>query len=237
MLTPDADGRLRSTEALPTAFMAPRLQGEHRPDGVLDLSLRGAGGLGRLRFSAGAGPYVYGPNMAAGARGGFFVAQTAPVLALRGAEFRRFSPARRCAAWDASPPAEALRTVEAGRRVWTLPWGCVVVETRGPDLLVAAGEDRAEAAHGLRLSIDAVVAEGRAHADRCDVLPEADPLLRSLVLAGAHAALASVRRDAGGGFAGLAAGPAYSAPARTYFRDSYWTLPMLRRLAACGLPA
>lgn len=231
MLTPDEDGRLRSARALPTAFMAPRLQGEHRPDGELDLSLWGAGRLGRLRFSPGEGPFRYGPNGAESVRGGLFVAQSAPALVLRDAAFVGFSAARRCAVWDFSRPATALPAVDAGRRVWTLPWGCVVVEPRGDDLLVAAGEDRAEAERGLALGVATVVAEARAHADRCDRLPEADPLLRSLVLAGAHAALASVRRDAEGRFAGLAAGPAYSAPARTYFRDSYWTLPMLRRLA------
>ncbi|HEX7760503.1 MAG TPA: GH116 family glycosyl hydrolase, partial [Caulobacteraceae bacterium] len=51
------------------------------------------------------------------------------------------------------------------------------------------------------------------------------------VIQGVHAALASIRRDEHGAFAGLAAGLAYSAPARTYFRDGYWTLQLLLRLA------
>ncbi|MGO6986931.1 glycogen debranching protein, partial [Rhizobium leguminosarum] len=57
--------------------------------------------------------------------------------------------------------------------------------------------------------------------------PEAQPLMRSMISQGLHAALSSVRRDEHGAFAGLAAGQAYSAPARTYYRDGYWTLQAL----------
>jgi hypothetical protein len=52
-----------------------------------------------------------------------------------------------------------------------------------------------------------------------------------MVTQGAHAALSSVRRTRQGDFAGLAAGLAYSNPPRTYYRDGYWTLPLLLRLA------
>jgi len=38
-----------------------------------------------------------------------------------------------------------------------------------------------------------------------------------------HAARASLKRDHRGSFAGLSAGIGYSLPARTYFRDGYWT--------------
>ena len=73
--------------------------------------------------------------------------------------------------------------------------------------------------------------EANDYAARCDLAPAADPLLRSLVMHGAHAALSSARKDGGGGFAGLAAGLAYSNPPRTYYRDGYWTLQLLARLA------
>jgi len=46
-----------------------------------------------------------------------------------------------------------------------------------------------------------------------------------------HAALSSIRHDEDGAFAGLAAGQAYSSPARTYYRDGYWTLQPLLKLA------
>lgn len=231
MLNPTADGRLEAKTALPTAFMGPRLQGEHRPEGVLELSLWGAGALGRLRLTPLAGPLIHGPNGVENRRGeGLFVARTAPALLLRGASFRRFTPARRCAPWDRNPPAEAIAAQDDGRRWWMLPWGCVAVEARAGAVVVAAGEDRAEATRGLALSTAAIVAEHRAHEADCDRAPDAGPFLRGLVCMGVHAALASVRVDAAGRFAGLAAGAAYSAPARTYYRDGYWTLPMLLRV-------
>lgn len=96
---------------------------------------------------------------------------------------------------------------------------------------IAVGAGRGEAERALSLPPGEILAEAEAHVRRCDLLPEADPVLRSLVVHGAHAALASARRDAAGRFAGLAAGSAYSSPARTYFRDAYWTGPLLLRVA------
>ncbi|MBP0573429.1 hypothetical protein J8J27_22285, partial [Mycobacterium tuberculosis] len=110
-------------------------------------------------------------------------------------------------------------------------WGVVIVEPRGADLVVAVGADRAEAEAALALSAADIVAEADAYVARCDGLPEAEPFLRSMVSQGLHAALSSIRRDRTGGFAGLAAGQAYSAPARTYYRDGYWTHQAL--LALC----
>ncbi|MFC3076460.1 amylo-alpha-1,6-glucosidase, partial [Phenylobacterium terrae] len=112
-----------------------------------------------------------------------------------------------------------------------LPWGRLVARQHEAGVTVAAGADAAELAGALGLSPAAIRAEAEAHAAACDRLPEADPALRSLVLFGTHAGLASVRSEAGGAFAGLAAGLAYSAPARSYFRDAYWTCPLLLQLA------
>jgi hypothetical protein len=227
VLTPDAEGLLRSERACVTAFMAPRLQGEHHPEGWLELSLWGAGALGRLRFTPLQGPFRYGPNRVENDRGeGLFTAQSAPVALLRGARAIRFTPAARCAAWDPGRAEAAVERTASGR-IWRLPWACAALEQRGDDLVLAAGADAAELVRGLALAAERIVAEHRAHAAACDRLPEAGPFLRSLVRFGAHAAMASVRAGADGAFAGLAAGPAYSAPARSYYRDGYWTLPML----------
>jgi glycogen debranching enzyme len=230
VLKPTADGLLESAAALPVAFMAPRLQGEWRPDGGLSLALWGAGALGKLSLTGLEGPFTYGPNGGEAARRGFYVAQSAPALALTGVRLRRLTPARRSAAWDAEPAVAATDQRGGIGRV-RLPWGVVLVEQRGPDLVVAAGEDLAEAEAGLGLSVAAIQAEARGYAAACDRLPEAEPLLRSMVRQGVHAALASVRSDSAGRFAGMAAGSSYSAPARTYFRDSYWTLPLLFQVA------
>ena len=88
-----------------------------------------------------------------------------------------------------------------------------------------------EAKGALALSNDEIIAEAEAYAARCDAVPEADPLMRSMVIQGVHAALSSIRQDDKGAFAGLAAGQAYSAPARTYYRDGYWTMQPLLTLA------
>lgn len=176
MLAPRTDGLLESPRPARLPFMAPRLQGELRPDGRLDLALWGEGPVGRIRLALPDGPFLYAPNRVTWPGGGLFVAQSAPAILLRDA---------------------------AGERVM------------GPEPLPAAR----------------IEAEAQAHIDRCDRLPQADPLLRTLVLHGVHAALASARQDAAGAFAGLSAGLAYSMPARTYYRDAYWTTPLLLQVA------
>jgi hypothetical protein len=192
-------------EALPEVpLMAPRLQGELGADHVLTLSIWGTGQVGRLRFVPAAGPFVIAPNRVTSPRGGLFVAQSAPVLVLRGVQ-----------------PDDT----------WPSGAGGFIVEPRGDDFVVAMGDDELEAAAALKLDVAAIVAEADAYMARCDLAPDADPLIRSLVMQGAHAALSSARQDAGGGFAGLAAGLAYSNPPRTYYRDGYWTLQLLLRLA------
>lgn len=230
LLSPRADGLIDAARPVVLPFMAPRLQGELSPDGRLDLSLWGAGRLGVLSLRGPAWPGVIGPNrLETPNGGGLWVAQSAPALLLRGARAIRFTPARRGAGW-ARPVAPVPVLHEGARRVAELPWGVAVIELRGTDIVVAAGADRAEAEHGLALSADAIIAEANAYAAACDRLPAADPLLRSLVIQGVHAARSAIRRDEHGAFAGLAAGLAYSAPARTYFRDGYWTLQALLRL-------
>ncbi|HWF77803.1 MAG TPA: GH116 family glycosyl hydrolase [Caulobacteraceae bacterium] len=184
--------------------MAPRLQGELGDDHVLTLSVWGTGEVGRLRFAPAAGPYLIAPNRVTSPRGGLFVAQSAPVLVLRGVR-----------------PDDA----------WPSGAGGFIVEPRGDDFVVAMGDDELEAAAGLSLDVAAIVAEANAYVARCDLAPAADPLVRSLVMQGAHAAFSAARKDARGGFAGLAAGLIYSNPPRTYYRDGYWTLQFLMKRA------
>ena len=227
VLIPRADGRVESRSAVLLPIMGPRLQGEFHADGTLTLALWGAGALGRLRFAAIPGPYVHAPNLMTAPKGGVYVAQSDPVLVIQGAAYRGFTPARKCASWDRTAHPRTRQTRTGARRRFELPWGMVLFETRGDDLLVAAGADLDEAERGLGLSVETVVTEAEHYAAHCDMLPEADPVLRSMVMQGTHAALSSVRRDERGRFDGLAAGLAYSTPARTYFRDGYWTLQLL----------
>ncbi len=155
------------------------------------------------------------------------------MLLIRGVRLQRLYPARRCAWWHAATPDEARPkwSASGAAQAMELSWGAVLTEQRGDDLLIAVGATLEEAQRALRLDAEAIIAEAAAYGGRCDLLPDADPVLRSMVIAGVHAALSSVRRGADGAFAGLAAGQAYSAPARTYFRDGYWTLQPLLKLA------
>ena len=100
MLTPRTDGRVESLVAVLLPIMTPRLQGELHADGRMELALWGAGDLGRLRFTPIAGPYVHAPNLVTTPSGGAYAAQSDPVLVLKGAAYRGFTPARKCARWD-----------------------------------------------------------------------------------------------------------------------------------------
>lgn len=233
VMTARPDGLIEAHEPVLLPVMAPRLQADCEPDGRITLALWGAGTLGRVNFSPLSGPFVYGPNRVTCASGGIFVAQSKPVMAIRGARLARAVPAKRAAWWHTVDAADAaIRTGRIGDRVVReLAWGCFATEQRGPDLLLSVGASRAEAEAALTLTVDAIVAEAEAYIARCDRLPEADPVLRSMVMQGTHAALSSIRQDEKGRFAGLAAGQAYSAPARTYYRDGYWTLQPLLELA------
>lgn len=230
---PQLDGKLESATAVLLPVMAPRLQADCRPDGFADISLWGVGRLGRVRFTPLKPPYLYGPNGLSAADGGIHVAQSGPAMLVRGTRLRQVHAARRCAWWHdiAFEAARPVWSRVGAARVMTLPWGVLAVEQRAGDLVIAAGASLAEAQAGLALDAEAIIGEAVGYERRCDQLPEAEPLIRSLVQQGVHAALSSIRRDEAGNFAGLAAGQAYSSPARTYFRDGYWTLQPLLQLA------
>lgn len=227
LLRARADGQVESDVAVNLPIMAPRLQAEFHADGWADLALWGAGALGKLRFSGLDGPYVHFPNGLTAPAGAVHVAQEAPVMVIRGVKYRGFAPARKCASWDRTKHAHSRVKREKTRRRIDLPWAVVLIEQRGEDLIVSAGADLAEADRALHFRVETIVAEATAYAAHCDLMPEADPLLRSMVIQGTHAAFSSVRRDDRGRFDGLAAGLHYSAPARTYYRDGYWTLQLL----------
>lgn len=220
-LTPRDDGLLQGRDLYPFSFMAPRLQGTLHPSGRLDLALWGAGDLARVHLAPWHGPFVYGANILTAANGGLYAAQSQAAVLLAGTRVRRVSLARKPARWAA---------VAKGRKVrqfYVLDWGWMCVEERGPDTVIAAGASQAECESALSLSADQIRAEAQAHQSACDHMPDADPLMRSMVLFGMHTALASRRRLSDGRFAGLAAGMNYSAPARTYYRDGHWTLQAL----------
>ncbi|ARO23492.1 glycogen debranching protein [Rhizobium sp. S9] len=233
MIKPSTDGQLSADAGVLLPIMAPRLQADVHPDGYADLALWGAGSLGRVRFSPITGPYTFAPNRLVSKQGGVFVAQSLPVMLINGVSLQGVYPARRCAWWHEPDGRDARAKVSRSghRQIFEMGWGVLIAEARDSDLRIAGGASRDEAERALDLSSEAIITEAAEYVARCDMMPEADPLMRSMVSQGIHAALSSIRRDENGAFAGLAAGQAYSAPARTYYRDGYWTMQPLLTLA------
>src|SRR3954447_504410 len=62
VLRPLADGTIEAATPVLLPVMAPRLQAEVDPAGSIDLSVWGAGRLGRIAFAPLAGPFRYAPN-------------------------------------------------------------------------------------------------------------------------------------------------------------------------------
>lgn len=227
-LTSREDGWLSGQALHPFAVMAPRFQATL--DGkILSLSLWGGGDLARIALDHDwHGPFTYGPNILTCGNGGLWVAQSQPVILLRNARISRVTPARTAARWALAMPARAQRQTHAENdQSYRLPWGVLRLQQRGDDLVIAAGCDENECARAIAASNPDIIAQAKAYAAQCDRLPQAAPLLRSMVLAGMHTALASRRTLADGRFGGLAAGMNYTAPSRTYYRDGYWTLQAL----------
>ncbi len=233
VMWPLASGLAGTDTPVLLPIMAPRLQADCEPDGRITVSVWGVGAIATLSFTPLAAPFAYGPNLIEAANGGVYVAQSLPVMVIRGTQLQRLA-AKTKAAWWHTPDAATPKPKSSRRgirRTLVLEWGAVAIEQRGNDLVIAGGADLDEAQAALSLSVDAIVAEAKAYLSRCDRLPEADPLMRSMVIQGTHAALSAMRQARDGSFAGLAAGQGYSSPARTYYRDGYWTLQPLLTLA------
>ena len=223
-LTPQDDGQLSSQSAPLLPFMGRRLQGTFSAEGIVAFAVWGSGSLGYVHVSAFQGSCLLAPNRLLTNEQGFYLAQSQPVILLTNAQYLRFYPARKRAWWD-QKGGKSRKEISAARRCWTLPWGVVIIEQRDNDVLIAAGNDKAEAERGLALSAEQIREEAAGYVAYCDQLPQAQPLMRSMVMQSTPAALSSIRFDHTACFSGFAAGMDYSAPARTSYRDGYWTLP------------
>jgi hypothetical protein len=149
---------------------------------------------------------------------------------------------------EPGPPHPDSLPHPAGAMTWragecelsaVLPWGALALWAKGArvegDALLVPARCRAFAAAGADLdealgalqrlrSSGAPLAATRRYRDwLTSRLQTQDPLLGSLMVQALHAACASRKRGKAGRFAGLSAGVGYSWPARTYYRDAYWT--------------
>lgn len=128
---------------------------------------------------------------------------------------------------------DATATLRAGAVAaqWQMNGGAISAQYRGLvpahgsytlPFVIAAGDGAQPS--GYRAAFEDADAYGRWLA-AC--FEHDDALLRSLYAASLNTAL-SAYKELPSGFAGLWAGPGYTYPPRTYFRDSYWTaLPIL----------
>lgn len=255
---PRADGALEGRGRTRLALSGPRLLASADGRGVHDVVVWGGGRIGAVRFQAPVPEQARAVVTPARLRFAWpdheltiTALQDAPAIevAHRGAGFALAlrGGGRPPAGWEDGPPVRT-RDEPDGWRV-DAPWAAMRVlapgATREDRRLVlpagtarawiVAGQDEDEVgAAAARLLRDGV-APGHAHDAWTDALRDRfeidDPLLRSLVLHGLANALVARKELAGGRFAGHAAGHAYASPARSYYRDGYWTVQALLPLA------
>lgn len=237
-LVPEPDGRLHGGGRLAVPFSTPRLQGRFGPGWLIDaVAVWGGGEVASIRLAP-------EPPLASS------VSQP-NLLTLTGAgttftaEALRDSP---CIVVDVRIGVENLHVsikpaAGAGFRhedeaaILTLPWAVLIAWAKGgrpskrglvipgsSRLLLAFGSDEAEARNALAGVNQRALQAAEDYRTWCSTrLDTREPLLGSLLTHTLHAAASSRKQDAAGKFAGLAAGASYTDPARSYFRDGYWT--------------
>lgn len=149
---------------------------------------------------------------------------TLPSLRLRPRRGGQWTHAPARSSWDG--PGASLRWQRPGFEQHARGWAW------GPErrAMIAAGANAAEADAALAalLAVHQPLAGLRRHQQAlAAVLHVDDPLLSTLFVHGLHTALSAERRHPDGRFAGMAAGFGYVEPARSYYRDAYWTLQVL----------
>ncbi len=237
---PDADGRLSGPSTLALPFSTPRLQGRFGPGwSIEDVAVWGAGRVASIRLfpepplsSAAALPNrleLTGPRSQ-------FVAEALPdapciVVAVQ-SEVSSVRVSIRPAAtpgWRYENETALLFLPSAVLIAWArggTPAGHGLAVPGSSRIVLAFGstEDEARAAlDKVRHSRHVLKAAEDYRAWCATRLETSDPMLGSLMTHALHAAMSSRKHDAAGAFAGLAAGSGYDHPARTYYRDGFWT--------------
>lgn len=251
-----ADGSLTGAGPVRLALTGERLQGLVRNDGVHELLVWGSGAAAGLRFEPSlpltATVRVTPNRLDLRWDEGWLrlsALPRAPAILLRGGgrlPTLRLVRSRRVPEGFAEPARRLpSRDGWAVRAAWShtlvrapggaaLPGGRLSFGTAGVACLAAGAEsDEAERAAAW-VARDPIAAEAELdtyQAALAAALHLSDPVLQSLVLHGLHAAFSARRTLADDRFAGVAAGVGYALPARTYYRDSYWSLQALLPLA------
>ena len=229
-ITPEPNGTLLTAPCQRLPLGGSRIEAVLEDRGRrLQVGIWGGGRLAGLTLDGTDGDWLVRPNLVRSGKFELALSRTRPALAIRGSGVR-WRPAKLPLAGLELPVpnsrARPTRTADGIDHV-DLPWGSVAVRRFSAGVVVGVGASPEEALAAARIEPDAIVQEAEAYADDCARLEVDDPLLGSMFAHSLHAALAAVKVDEAGRFAGLAAGPGYSLPPRTYFRDAYWTVPAL----------
>lgn len=251
---PRADGMLTGDGATTLALAGPRLLAHADGLGVHGLFVWGGGRIGGVRLQPpvprGAQATVEPGRLSFAWPGGAFAAtalQDLPAIEIRvrGSGMALVPhDVRTAPAGLGDGPGARRRRDEEGWRV-DAPWAAMRLWAPGSAWVdralhlpagdarawLVAGEDRDEIEPVLARLRDDPAAPGARHdawiAELRDRFEVDDPLLRSLFVHGIANAEAARKELAGGTFAGYAAGHAYALPARSYYRDAYWTMQAL----------
>jgi len=251
---PREDGALAGRGATTLALAGPRLLAHASGGGVRDVFVWGGGRIGGVRLQRPAprdAQAVVEPGRLSftwpGGAASVTALQELPAieLRLRGADLALAphdvrmrpdgltdgpGPRRRRdeAGWRVDAPWATLRLWAPGS-VWSD--GALRLPAGDARAWIVAGQDPDEVDPVLATLRDDPDAPGRRHdawiAELRDRFEVDDPLLRSLFVHGVANAQMARKELAGGAFAGYAAGHAYALPARSYYRDAYWTLQAL----------
>lgn len=228
VIVPHPDGLLESGPLRALPMGGTRLEATLEKEGArLRLGIWGGGEVATLSMPQLDAAWRIRPNMLEAGAVRISMGQSGPALAFRNARPRVRPANRPIKGLELGLARPAKQLTADGVEFYELAWGSVALRHDRLGAVVGAGADPAEAIQAARADVERIEAEARQYAHECARLEVDDPLLGSMFAHGLHAAFAAVKQDKDGEFSGLAAGPGYSLPPRTYYRDAYWTLPAL----------
>jgi hypothetical protein len=257
MLTPFPDGRLESRSDVSLPVSSSRLQATFSGSGIEHIAVWGNGEVGSLHFlepvPEGARVKVRpGLFRAEWGEGSLSIrcipSSPAIVLDFEGSWFKGVRLVPGTVRYLGIDPAVS-RTAMADGLMFSMELGSLAVRwvgssVRGSTLRAGVPSDGREALSRSLLIFAGSAAEVEALLSGADIdalrrdcdetldwlstrFVSGDPVLGSLFSHCLSAAVSSVKRNEKGDFAGLSAGNGYSLPARTYYRDGYWTIQAL----------
>ncbi len=244
-------GELSYTTPVTLPISTPRINATITPKGIKNISIWGQGPMGNIYFSP---PKALTPNSNSSDRLSYtlqpnifnlknangtlsiYALRELPAFIIENKGFLKnlhlhMSPYRKKLAGLEN---KTMKEITTHTVLYKLPQGTMVIAKIKHNLkklfIISAGEYRE-----AKQTIEEVVQNPKRYIESAKSYTSwltsrfisDDSLLNSLFIHCLHSALSSYKEDSSKKFAGLSAGPGYSLPARTYYRDSYWTAQTL----------